>query len=383
MSDLNIKDFLACGAFLQTGANLFKVLVGPFAAQDISQITDLKHPTLLYKPNFWDFLQRPLGKPLNLTQKSVYFSAKIYTLNREEFIHHLQSFKPQAPNIRWKAPNEAQFKAQFEWSQKNFIEQKLLKTVPIIREQAEVKFTLENLAYCVLSLLQHKNFGWSYGYFENSVGMIGHTPEVLAHWTQIDRQLHTVALAGTRVQSENAYTQILTDKKIRHEHQIVIEDINTKLKSLAFGLDFGGLNFNLKITQGETDVLALTDLLHLMTEFQIEVDNIEQALAVIQALHPTSAMGLYPFSLDKLIEFSEFNLQKERRTFAAPFALIEENALYCVVAIRNLMFNKEHVQIFSGCGVTAESQYELELTEAQNKRNSVKKMLGLFKAQHD
>ena len=136
-------------------------------------------------------------------------------------------------------------------------------------------------------------------------------------------------------------------------------------------------NFKIKKIQGETDILELRDLLHLMTEFQIETDHIEQVFDVIEALHPTAAMGMYPFNQDKLKEFSQFSLQKERRSFAAPFAIIEKDAVYCVVAIRNLFFDQKKVQLFSGCGVTAESQYELELTELQNKRESVKKILGL------
>ena len=48
-----------------------------------------------------------------------------------------------------------------------------------------------------------------------------------------------------------------------------------------------------------------------------------------------------------------------------------------IVAIRNILFTKDSIQIFSGCGITDESQYDLELGESENKRNSVKKMLGL------
>lgn len=364
MSDLNIKDFLACGAFLQIGADLFKILVGPFERHDLGQISQQNFSTLLYKPDFWDFLDQSPG----FTQKSVYSAAEVHTLHREEFIRHLANIQSEQPEMKWKNPNENQFKAQFDWSLQNFAEQKLSKTVPILVQQSEILFSAANLTWCLLNLLQKKNFGWSYGFFENSSGRIGHTPEILAQWTRIDRQLHTVALAGTCAQSEDAREKMLDDKKIAHEHQIVIDDINNKLNSL---------NFKTKKIQGETDILELRDLLHLMTEFQIETDHIEQVFDVIEALHPTAAMGVYPFNQDKLKEFSQFSLQKERMSFAAPFAIIEKDAVYCVVAIRNLFFDQKKVQLFSGCGVTAESQYELELTELQNKRESVKKILGL------
>ncbi|MEK6627183.1 MAG: chorismate-binding protein [Bdellovibrionota bacterium] len=364
MSDLNIKDFLTCGAFLQIGPDLFKIMVGPFTRHSLGEIGHLNDSTLLYSPNFWDFLDTASGTP----QKPVYSSAKSYTFDREEFIYLLSKIEAKRPDITWQVPNETQFRTQFDWSQQNFIEQKLSKTVPIIRQHGEVLFLSENLLWCMQNLLQNKNFGWSYGFFDNSSGMIGHTPEVLAQWTKTDRQLHTVALAGTYTKADEAYEKILHDKKIQNEHQIVIDDIVDKLSAL---------NFKSKAIQGETDVLELRYLLHLMTEFQIEIDSVEQAFEVINILHPTSAMGLYPYDAAKLKEFSQFSLQKERMSFAAPFAIVEKDAVYCVVAIRNMTFAKDKVQVFSGCGVTPESKYELELTESQNKRDSVKKMLGL------
>lgn len=364
MSGLNIKDFLTAGAFLQIGPDLFKVLVGPFKAQDISSLSILKHNVLLYKPNFWDFL----NQSLNFPQKTVYTGTEAFILDREEFIGLLSSEKPEKPNLVWDQPDEDLFKDQFEWSQKNFLAQKLVKTVPVIRQKAQTYFSEENIAWCLLNLLNNRNFGWSYAFIEKGCGMLGHTPEVLTQWTQLDRQLQTVALAGTCANEPGAYEKISTDTKIRHEHEIVVDDIVEKLNRL---------NLKSKCIQGETDILELKYLLHLMTEFQIEVANRETVLQIIDTLHPTAAMGIYPASELKHEEFFDFNLQKERQSFAAPFAFIEKEAIYCVVAIRNILFSPESLQIYSGCGVTSDSVYQEELLELENKRDSVKKMLGL------
>lgn len=389
MSDLNIKDFLTSGAFLQIGADLFKVLIGPFTRHDFANMAYLKHSTLLYRPNFWDFL----NKSPNLSQKPIYSSAQAYILNREEFIHFLSP--PMAlvptktqpmmqscrPEIHWEDADLTSFRTQFEWSQINFAEKQLSKTVPIIRQQGTAHFSCENLLWCMQNLINLKTFGWSYGFFENGAGIIGHTPEILAQWTRIDRQLHTVALAGTYAKNEEAFKKILSDKKVLNEHKIVIEDIVAKFSNLHLKSNFAP-NYRAQYIQSPTEILELPHLLHLITELQIGIDSIAQAFDIINILHPTAAMGLYPYSREKLEEFSGFALQQERGYFAAPFAIIEKNdiekqAIYCVVAIRNMIFTKEQVQIFSGCGVTAESQYELELTELQSKRDSVKKILGL------
>lgn len=137
------------------------------------------------------------------------------------------------------------------------------------------------------------------------------------------------------------------------------------------------MSFKSKSQHGPTDILELKYLLHLITEFQLEANDIGQVFEVIEALHPTAAMGLYPNSKQKFKEFYNFSLQKERSGFAAPFAIVEEEMVCCVVAIRNIIFSSQQVKIFSGCGVTSASEYRSELTELQNKRDSVKKMLGL------
>ena len=113
-----------------------------------------------------------------------------------------------------------------------------------------------------------------------------------------------------------------------------------------------------------------------MTEFQMEVADVEQVFEVIKALHPTSAMGIYPNNPEKMLQLSNFILQKQREAFAAPFAMVNQDFVYSVVAIRNLFFEPHQVQIFSGCGVTHDSNCEAELLELKNKRNSVKKNAG-------
>lgn len=364
MTDLNIKDFLIHGAFLQIGPDLFKVLVGPFERHDSVQKALLKHSTLLYKPNFWDFL----NSGGDLSQKAVYSAQNSALFDREEFISFLATQATMMPDVEWLQVNESDFKSQYDWSQKNFTEESLFKAVPIIRQNGVSNFKLENLVWCIRNLIQLDTFGWSYGFFENLKGFVGHTPEVLAQWSRIDHQLHTVALAGTAARVEGVNVDLLSDAKIRNEHQLVIDDVIDKLSRLSFVS---------KSIQGPTDVLELKYLLHLMTEFQLEVDDLDQVFEVIKILHPTSAMGIYPYDEKKLKEFSEFPLQAMRNTFAAPFAVVEKDRVSCVVAIRNMFFNKSQLEIYSGCGVTRESQYELEVIELENKRNSVKKMLGL------
>lgn len=368
MTDTNLKGFLMCGAFLQTGPDLFKVLFGPFEEIPFRPATTSRDTTLLYMPKFWDFL-RPAGAE---SQESVYAAARCQVMDREEFIQFLSAEEPRRPEIRWKDVNEMQFRTQFDWSQNLFRMAPeaggLEKTVPIIRQQGAADFGAEQLLWCLRQLAGSRMFGWSYGFFREGAGFVGHTPEILAQWSRHDRRLHTVALAGTCPRTPEAYDEIANDEKILHEHQIVIDDIVFKLEALG-----------VRYMQGETDILELKYLLHLITEFELEAESGEQVMNIIRALHPTAAMGLYPASdLAKFRQFREFSLQGERGHFAAPFALFDGDGVACVVAIRNLMFTPDQVELFSGCGVTRASRYEAELTELRDKRDSVKKMLGLI-----
>lgn len=209
MTEQNLKDFLKTGAFLQIGPDLFKVFIGPFERLGTKDISHFKHTTLLYRPNFWDFLEQNT----ELSQKSVYASSQVFTINREEFIVFLSLSVATPPSIDWKAVNDTQFKTQFEWSQNNFTQSILTKTVPIVRQQGSALFMEPQLVWCLKKLLDHNNFGWSYGYFNEGSGYLGHTPEMLAQWTRADRQLHTVALAGTYAKTDTAFEEIVEDRK--------------------------------------------------------------------------------------------------------------------------------------------------------------------------
>lgn len=207
MTETNLKDFLTNGAFLQTGPDLYKVLIGPFERCSLKHLTNYKQFSALYKPDFWDFLQESTGTG----QNNVYIPANSLSLNREEFIHFLSKCTSQKPDIFWGDINEMQFRTQFDWSQNNFSMQELIKSVPIICQNGNCNFNFASLNWCLQNIIQNKNFGWSYGFFEDGKGILGHSPEVLTQWTRGDRQLHTVALAGTYKKTEEAYDKILSD----------------------------------------------------------------------------------------------------------------------------------------------------------------------------
>lgn len=364
MLGLNIKDFLTYGAFLQTGPQSFKVIVGPFKPQNVVNWSTLKQSTLVFRPKFWDFL----SQDQNNENERFYTAEHVYNFDREEFIGLLSTYKSEKPKLNWEDPDIKGFQEQFNWSQRHFLEKELTKTVPVIIQKATSGLTEENLIWSLQTLLKSNHFGWSYGYFQNGSGFLGHSPEVLVQWSAENSLLKTVALAGTYDNKLGAKEMILQDQKIIREHQIVIDDIKKKFSDLGLG---SWLN------QKTTQVLELKHLLHLKTDFEMQTTDFDLVLKLINKLHPTAAIGMFPYNPMKMQEFSQFEIQKSRQHFAAPFGMMDKNNILSIVAIRNLMFSKNEVSIFSGCGLTSDSQFEDEVLELKNKRESVKKMLGL------
>lgn len=355
MSGHNLKDFLESGAFLQTGPDSFKVLIGPFKQQ--SQLSTSS--VLLYKPKFWSFLDVPAE------QNYVYECASVFNLNRVELMSWLKSSSSVSAQIKWEEPDRDGFAEQFNWSQQQFSGHQLIKTVPIIAQSGEGVFGAEQLNRCLQSLVENQSFGWSYGFFENKCGFLGRSPELIGKW-QIGKVFQTVALAGTVAQGPGAAENLLSDIKIREEHRLVVEDIQTQIRELGW-----------EARISDAAVLQLPLLLHLRTEMSCDINNREQALQLIEKLHPTAAMGIYPRNLSRMRTFSEFKLQQQRGDFATPFVMIEQDEVFGVVAIRNLYFSGNKQKIFSGCGVTAMSDFSSEMAELKSKRQSVKKILGL------
>ncbi len=358
MAQLNMKDFLKDGAFLQTGPNVFSLLQGPFVpVHDLSD-PRLTQTSLLFKTSFWAFLEQRE----NIAQNSVYEPHSAYSLSREEFIGLLAAEPSQKPEVHWQQAAVEEFEEQFRWSKKLFSEEKLQKTVPIICQSTRGSVSIENKIYILQQLLKNENFGWSYGCLAEKDCWIGHTPETLLTWN--GREAQTMALAGTYPQGPEAVRDILQDSKIRREHNYVVEDMAEKLR-----------HTDLKMS--ETHALELKHLVHLKTDITLPCDSLMLFIRLISRLHPTAAMGVFPNRIEQLRRMSEFDLQKKRDSFAAPFGIIGTSAAQIIVAIRNVRIQPEALHIFSGCGVTAESIFESEVSELDNKRNSVKKMMGL------
>lgn len=244
---------------------------------------------------------------------------------------------------------------------KDFFErdQKLEKLVAVTEcEYAIVKGEHPIFNLKKLSELQ----GAVYGHWREQKGVLGVSPEPLFY--KDNEKVFVRSLAGTiSTEDANYAVTLLNDKKERHEHQLVIDDICQKL---------GDHIQNLKIE--ETSVRSFGKMAHLQTDMHFKTADLS-SFNLINCLSPTAALGGFPKdkTQDYLKQLNYFHLEEDERYFGGVLGIDLGGISFALVGIRNIFWdhtqNKAHIH--SGCGVVRESIPEKELDEVRRKRESI------------
>jgi menaquinone-specific isochorismate synthase len=174
-------------------------------------------------------------------------------------------------------------------------------------------------------------------------------------------------LAGTCPKEDSAgRPSLLEDPKELQEHELVVQDIDEVLG--AFG----------SVKKSKIHLLELPTLWHLKTDLSVPVGHKLDVIELALRMHPTPALGVSPRSAG-YHWMQAYADQSKRGRFGAPFMFVfpDKNEAICLVAIRNLQWNKEEVLLGSGAGVVAASLLEREWSELSQKRESVKRILNV------
>ncbi|MBS4168897.1 Salicylate biosynthesis isochorismate synthase [Parachlamydia sp. AcF125] len=264
----------------------------------------------------------------------------------------------------WINSDREYFIKGFDDLQKMFCQGKMEKAVPFAFELSSPSMSCEKLQNCLSRLLDYSDAHpvHVYGFWNQQGGILGGTPEVLFKIQQKEKSLlSTHACAGTRCYAEAAS---LFDEKERHEHQVVVRGI---VESLT---PFG------RIQVGELKTLHLPFLSHLITPIEVELHALADFEKIVQALHPTPALGGFP-KKESFDWMKDYQTTVKRARFGAPAGYIYKNLASCFVSIRNVQWNAERMMIGAGCGVVAKSQVDHEWKEINLKMQSIKEMLDL------
>jgi menaquinone-specific isochorismate synthase len=191
----------------------------------------------------------------------------------------------------------------------------------------------------------------------------GATPERLV---SLDgRTVATEALAGsigrgdTAAEDEWLAGQLRESEKDVHEHELVAETIREQLEGLSAS-----------IRTGTRTVRRLATVQHLRTPIQATLERDEHVLSLVEALHPTPAVGGLPpgEALRAIRETETF----DRGWYAAPVGWFDAagDGVFGV-AIRSALARGRLATLFAGAGIVADSDPDREWDELRLKYRPV------------
>jgi menaquinone-specific isochorismate synthase len=285
--------------------------------------------------------------------------ASIRESSRDELRRELDA--PERPVVRWEQPEAAAYRRAFDAVMRRIAAGTLVKAVPIVMETGRWETDPASVvAGLVAAVLAAPGPSLVYGVWTTDAGMVGASPEIL--FTRSGHCVRTVAVAGT-YPAERA-DGLPDDPKECWEHQSVVDDIAGALAPLG------------RVTVGAREILGLPGLAHLKTDLHATVAPRTSFTALIHALHPTAALGVFPRSAGLAVLGDDGPHPRGR--FGAPFGIEwPDGRASVVVAIRNVQWTGGTVLLGAGAGLVAGSRFEREWAELALKRATVKTLLGL------
>lgn len=201
-------------------------------------------------------------------------------------------------------------------------------------------------------------------------GFMGATPERLY---KRERQfIESEAVAGTcprgRTAAEDKIlgAKLLRNKKERHEHVIVRNDIQALLAKYCHHL----------LVEQKPRLLKQARVQHLYTPVSGQLIANISDLDLLRLLHPTPAVGGLPRqkALQTIAQLEPF----DRGWFAGPVGWIGHDAAEFAVGIRSAIITGNSMSLFAGAGVVRGSVPQLEWDELETKISVFMQALGLY-----
>ncbi len=271
-------------------------------------------------------------------------------------------YPQERPNYHSSNPNYAQWEEFFAAVQEGIAAGRVNKVVGA-REVEIICRENINEAAVLARLAENNQNSYIFAYCKAEKTFLGATPELLVRKQQ--GKISSYALAGTIAktgQGEEA-DFLQRDVKNNYEHQIVVEAICRKMKTVTP-----------EVQVAETGILELKNLYHLKTDIVAE----DAGLSLEQwaeLLHPTPAMGGQPQKAAlQLIEEAE---KLDRGLYAAPLGYVDaQGEGIFVVGIRSALITGSKLYAYAGCGLVKQSDCRTEYEEIKSKLQTILETLG-------
>jgi len=231
----------------------------------------------------------------------------------------------------------------------------------VLAQALEVETADELRVADVLDRLRERHPGSYLFCFEPGGGssFFGATPERLVSLR--GRTVGTGALAGTTgrgdtpAEDEWLAEELLADPKNAEEHRLVVDAIRRQLDPHAAS-----------VSVGDRRVRRLSTVQHLWTPVTAELADDEHVVSLVEALHPTPAVGGLP--PDRAFDAIEETEPFDRGWYAAPVGWIDAAGDgEFAVALRSAAAVDRTATLFAGVGIVADSDPDREWDEVQLK----------------
>lgn len=272
-----------------------------------------------------------------------------------------QLLRPGERPRTWRLFDEAAFRRTFGRVQELFARGELHKAVPAVFEHSPGALTATERERALRATANLPSGLMPYGCWDADEGVLGASPEILFEDDGVE--IHTMAVAGT-ARAGAAPEEMMEDPKERAEHRFVLDDLEKQLAPLG------------AVTRGATRLWRIGMLSHLRTDLRLMPAKRIAFDQLVARLHPTPAVGTAP--RESWREQVAALDAEPRGRFAAPFGLLlPDGQARCLVAIRNVQWDRTETRCGAGCGLLPASRAEREAAELRLKLAAARGNLGL------
>lgn len=209
-------------------------------------------------------------------------------------------------------------------------------------------------------LLKTQPNSYVFSFSHKGDSFIGASPERLVRVYE-DEVLST-CLAGTAprgkhpIEDEELSRDLLNDPKNRSEHHFVVDMIRKAVQPYCDELSI----------PNKPTVAQLKNLQHLYTPVEAKLKPSAHIFNLVQALHPTPALGGTP--KEASLKFIRDYELLDRGWYGAPIGWLDakQNGEFAV-AIRSGLIQEDEASLFAGCGVVEDSDPDMEYAETKMK----------------